>query len=192
MTTSIPIEEQKEIRNKTAKPLLWVAMAGMTMIFASLTSAYVVRQADPDWLEFELPVPFYISTAIIILSSFTLIIADFSAKKDNQLGIKIGLGLSLLLSLAFVYSQFDAYAQMINQGMYFSGTNISSSFLYALTFVHLAHVFGGNITLLVTFIQSLRNKYSSKNKLGIELASWYWHYLTGVWMFLLLFLLYIN
>lgn len=192
MTTSISIEEQKDIRNKTAKPLLWVAMAGMTMIFASLTSAYVVRQADPDWLEFELPAPFYISTAIIILSSFTLVYADFSAKKDNQLGIKIGLGLSLLLSLAFVYSQFDAYAQMINQGMYFSGTNISSSFLYALTFVHLAHVFGGNITLLVTFIQSLRNKYSSKNKLGIELASWYWHYLTGVWMFLLLFLLYIN
>jgi len=81
---------------------------------------------------------------------------------------------------------------MVDEGMYFSGTNISSSFLYALTFIHLAHVFGGNIMLLVTFIQSIRNKYSSSNKLGIELASWYWHYLTGVWIFLLLFLLYIN
>jgi len=192
MTTTIPIQEQNQIRNKTAKPLLWVAMAGMTMIFASLTSAYVVRQADPDWLSFDLPTPFFISTAIIILSSFTLVFADWSAKKDNQLGIKLGLGLTLLLSIAFVYSQFYAYGDMIKNGMYFSGTNISSSFLYALTFVHLAHVFGGNITLLVTFIQSLRNKYSSSNKLGIELASWYWHYLTGVWMFLLLFLLYIN
>jgi len=192
MTTSIPIEEQKQIRNRTAKPLLWVALAGMTMIFASLTSAYVVRQADPDWLSFDLPSVFFISTGIIILSSFTLVFADWSAKNNNQIGIKLGLGLTLLLSIAFVYSQFYAYGVMISEGMYFSGTNISSSFLYALTFVHLAHVFGGNITLLVTFIQSLRNKYSSSNKLGIELASWYWHYLTGVWMFLLLFLLYIN
>lgn len=192
MTSSIPIQEQTQIRNKTAKPLLWVAMAGMTMIFASLTSAYVVRQADPDWLSFDLPSVFYISTGIIILSSITLIFADWSAKKDNQVGIKLGLGLTFLLSLAFVYSQFHAYGIMVSEGMYFSGTNISSSFLYVLTFVHLAHVFGGNITLLVTFIQSLRNKYSSSNKLGIELASWYWHYLTGVWIFLLLFLLYIN
>lgn len=192
MTTTIPIEEQKQIRNKTAKPLLWVAMAGMTMIFASLTSAYVVRQADPDWLAFELPTPFYISTAIIIISSITLFFADFSAKKNNQTGIKLGLGLTLILSIAFVYSQFYAYGDMVQHGMFFSGTNISSSFLYALTFVHLAHVFGGNITLLVTFIQSLKNKYSSENKLGIELTSWYWHYLTGVWMFLLIFLLYIN
>ena len=65
MTTSIPIQEQTQIRNKTAKPLLWVAMAGMTMIFASLTSAYVVRQADPDWLSFDLPSVFFISTGII-------------------------------------------------------------------------------------------------------------------------------
>ena len=129
MTTSIPIQEQTQIRNKTAKPLLWVAMAGMTMIFASLTSAYVVRQADPDWLEFDLPTPFFISTAIIILSSFTLVFADYSAKKDNQTGIKLGLGLTLFLSIVFVYSQFYAYGVMIQHGMFFSGTNISSSFL---------------------------------------------------------------
>lgn len=192
MLSSIPIEEKKVIRSKTAKPLLWVAMAGMTMIFASLTSAYVVRQADPDWLQIDLPAPFYISTAIILLSSITLVIADYSAKKNFQTGIKWGLALTFFLSLAFVYSQFDAYAFMVSNGMYLAGTNVSSSFLYALTFVHLAHVFGGNITLLVTWIQGMRGKYSSEDKLGIELASWYWHYLTGVWIFLLVFLLYIN
>ena len=172
--------------------MLYLAIGSMVMLFGGLTSAYVVRQADPDWLQFDLPSPFYLSTALILLSSITLFYADFSAKKDNQFGIKLGLGLTLFLSLAFVYSQFEAYAFMVDAGMYFSGTNISSSFLYALTFIHLAHVFGGNIMLLVTFIQSIRNKYSSSNKLGIELASWYWHYLTGVWIFLLLFLLYIN
>tara|TARA_R110002050_G_scaffold87066_3_gene184626 strand:+ start:18745 stop:19323 length:579 start_codon:yes stop_codon:yes gene_type:complete len=192
MTTGISIEEQGVIRKKTAKPLLWVAMAGMTMIFASLTSAYVVRQADSDWLTIELPNAFYISTAIIILSSLTLIFADMSAKKDSQLGIKIGLLATLILSFAFVFSQFEAYQILMENGMFFSGSGISSSFLYVLTFVHLAHVFGGNITLFVTTLKGFRGKYSSENKLGIELASWYWHYLTGVWMFLLLFLLYIK
>ena len=192
MTNGISIEEQAVIRTKTSKPLLWVAMAGMTMIFASLTSAYVVRQADSDWLSIDLPAPFYYSTALIIISSLTLVFADISAKRDNQNGVKIGLALTLLLSLGFVFSQFDAYQKLMADGLFFSGTGISASFLYVLTFVHLAHVFGGNITLLVTTIKGFKGNYTSKDKLGIELASWYWHYLTGVWMFLLLFLLYIK
>ena len=192
MTSGISIEEQGIIRSKTAKPLLWVALAGMTMIFGSLTSAYVVRQADSDWLSFELPSIFYISTAIIILSSITLIIADFAAKKNNQSGVKMGLALTFLLSIAFVISQFEAWSQMMDQDLYFSGSGISSSFLYVLTLVHLLHIFGGNITLLVTLINGYKGKYTSKNKLGIELTSWYWHYLTGIWLFLLIFLLYIQ
>lgn len=192
MASGISIQEQGIIRSKTAKPLLWVAMAGMSMIFASLTSAYVVRQADSDWLSIELPMQFYYSTAIIVLSSITLVFADISAKKDNQTGIKIGLISTFVLSLAFVYSQFDAYKILMDQGFYFSGSGISSSFLYVLTIVHLAHVFGGNISLFITSIKGLRGKYSAEDKLGIELVSWYWHYLTGVWMFLLMFLLYIK
>jgi cytochrome c oxidase subunit 3 len=192
MTNGISIEEQGVIRSKTAKPLLWVAMAGMTMIFASLTSAYVVRQADSDWLAFDLPSIYYYSTAIILISSLTLLFADISAKKDNQQGVRLGLLLTFMLSLAFVVSQFEAWGQMMDQGLHFSGSGISSSFLYVLTLVHLLHDFGGNITLLVTTIKGFKGKYTSKDKLGIELASWYWHYLTGVWMFLLIFLLYIQ
>lgn len=192
MTNGISIQEQGLIRTKTAKPLLWVALAGMTMIFASLTSAYVVRQADSDWLAFELPTVFYYSTAIIVLSSISLIFADISAKKDNQQGVRLGLLVTFILSLAFVVSQFEAWGQMMEQGMYFSGSGISASFLYVLTLVHLLHVFGGNIMMLITTIKGFKGKYTAKDKLGIELASWYWHYLTGVWMFLLIFLLYIQ
>ena len=105
---------------------------------------------------------------------------------------KYALGTTFVLSLMFVWSQFYVYSVLVDNGMYFSGTNISSSFLYFLIGLHLAHVFGGNISLGVTFINALRNKYSAKQKLGIELASWYWHYLTGVWLFLLTFLIYIK
>lgn len=191
MTTNFDLEK-KSIRAKTAKPLLWVGLAGMTMIFASLTSAYVVRQADSDWLSIDLPQPFYYSTLIILLSSVSLIFADISAKRNNFSAVKIGLGITFILSVAFVFSQFYAYGFMADHGMHFSGSNISSSFLIALTIVHLAHVFGGNISLLVTFINSLKNKYSVEDKLGIELVSWYWHYLTVVWLFLLAFIIYIK
>lgn len=187
------LQQEKEIvRQKTAKPLLWVGMAGMTMIFGAATSAYVVRQADADWLSIDLPAALYYSTAIIVLSTLTLIFADFSAGKNNMKMTKLGLGITFILSLMFVWSQFYVYGVLVDNGMHFSGTNISSSFLYFLIGLHLAHVFGGNISLGVTFINSLRNKYSAKEKLGIELASWYWHYLTGVWLFLLTFLIYIK
>ncbi len=192
MVSSISIEEQKKIKERTAKPLLWVGMAGMTMIFASLTSAYIVRQADADWLAFDLPSVFYISTGIIIASSITLFFADYFAKKDNQLGMKVGLLLTFLLSIAFVISQFAAWGQLVSLGLHFTFSEISASFLYVLTFMHLMHVIGGNVSLFVTTIKAFKGKYTSKDKLGIELASWYWHYLTGIWLFLLFFILYIQ
>lgn len=185
-------QERQIVRQKTAKPLLWVGMAGMTMIFGAATSAYVVRQADADWLSLDLPQSLYYSTIIIVLSTLSLIAADVAAGKNKMKIAKYALGTTFVLSLMFVWSQFYVYGVLVDNGMYFSGTNISSSFLYFLIGLHLAHVFGGNISLGVTFINALRNKYSAKQKLGIELASWYWHYLTGVWLFLLTFLIYIK
>jgi cytochrome c oxidase subunit 3 len=190
---SIELQREKEIvRQKTAKPLLWVGMAGMTMIFIAATSAYLVRQADSDWLAFELPVEVNYSTIVIVLSTLSLIFADISARKNNMQMAKYGLGLTFLLSLVFVWSQFHLFGVLADSNMNFTGANISSSFLNLLIGLHLAHVFGGNISLGITFFNSLRNKYSANNKLGIELVSWYWHYLTGIWLFLLTFLIIIK
>lgn len=192
MKSQISINEKRDIQSKTAKPLLWVAMGGMTMIFASLTSAYIVRQADADWLSFDLPSLIYVSTLIIIISSITLSVADICAKRDFKVATQLCLMITFLLSIAFVVSQFKVWGQLMDNGLFFSGSGISASFLYVLTLVHLVHVLGGNFALLFTTIKSLFGKYSSKNKLGIELVSWYWHYLTGVWIFLLIFLRFIQ
>ena len=79
---NISAEEKQDIKNKSAKPMLWLAIIAMCMIFGALTSAYIVRRGDPGWLTFDLPKMFYVSTAVIIASSFALLFAVQSAKKD--------------------------------------------------------------------------------------------------------------
>ena len=59
-------------------------MISMSMMFAGLTSAYVVSRKRSDWVSFDLPNAFYISTVLIILSSITFILAKYFIKKDNR------------------------------------------------------------------------------------------------------------
>lgn len=191
---NISLEENKEIKKKVAKPLLWIAIVSMIMMFAGLTSAYVVRQAKGDWLKFELPVLFYISTAIIIASSITMNWAIASAKKEQLKNIKTAVLLTLLLGIGFAISQFAAWGQLTDQKVFFAGesSNASGSFLYVLTALHLAHLGGGLISLAVTWAQSIKEKYNSGNLLGLQLCATYWHFLDILWVYLFLFLLFIH
>ncbi|HIA36935.1 MAG TPA: heme-copper oxidase subunit III [Flavobacteriales bacterium] len=195
MTVStITLEESEYIRNKTAKPLLWVGMVSIVMLFAGLTSAIVVRRAEANWMLFEFPQAFYNSTLIIIISSLTLIYAARSAKADNYTGIKTGVGLTLLLGIGFVFAQFTAYKELVDAGVFLAGaqSNPSGSFMYVLTGLHLAHLFGGIIVLIVVFVKSLLLKYNSKKILGLQLCAIYWHFLAVLWIYLFLFLMLMN
>ncbi len=187
-------EERKEIKRKSAKPLLWISMVSMVMVFAGLTSGYVVRRADGEWLSFELPSVFYISTVLIILSSLTMLWASLEAKKGNQRNTVNGLLMTLLLGLAFGISQFIAWGALTDMGVYFTGEGVSASgsFLYVITVMHLLHVVGGLIALVVTLINTLRGKYTPENKLGLELCAIFWHFLDLLWVYLFLFLVFIR
>lgn len=190
----ITIEEKKAIKRKTAKPLLWISMVSMVMVFAGLTSGYVVRRADGEWLTFELPSVFYISTFIIVLSSITMAFASISMKKGNLSNAKMGLLLTLLLGFAFGASQYAAWGALVEQGVYFTGEGMSASgsFLYVITGMHLIHVVGGIIALGVTTINASRGKYSPENKLGMDLCAIFWHFLDLLWVYLFLFLVFIR
>ncbi|MFT5970225.1 MAG: cytochrome c oxidase subunit 3 [Flavobacteriales bacterium] len=189
----ITLEEKKEIKRKTAKPLLWISMVSMVMIFAGLTSGYVVRRADGEWMTFELPSIFYISTLLIILSSITMLWTAMEAKKEDN-NVTLGLGISLALGLAFGVSQFYAWNELTDLGIFFTGDGVSASgsFIYAITGMHLAHVVGGIIALTVSLINSIRGEYSPENKLGLELTAIFWHFLDLLWVYLFLFLLFIR
>jgi len=183
--------EIREAKRKTAKPLLWIGIVSIVMLFAGLTSAYVVRADNGNWLVFQLPDIAIISTAIIITSSLTLMMAQFAIKKDNNRLTVLGLFLTLALGIAFFFTQIQGWKQLTTeQGIYFIGkySNASGSFLYLIALVHLLHMLGGLIALMVSLTKALLKKYSSADYLGIELTAIYWHFLDLLWVYLFLFL----
>lgn len=173
------------------KIFLWIAMCSMTMVFAAFTSAYIVRQAEGNWVHFELPKVFYVSTVFIILSSVSMYWALHSIKRNDKSNLLTGLLITLGLGLAFTFTQFLGWAHLVKEKIFFTG-NPSGSFLYVITAVHLAHLFGGIIYMLVVITKSIRNKYSVENNLQIQLCSIYWHFLDVLWIYLFLFLLFIR
>lgn len=187
-------EEKKITREKVAKPLLWLGMISMVMIFAALTSAYVVRKEKGDWLQFDLPQMFYVSTAVIMISSVTMNWVLSAAKKNDYKNISLAAGLTLLLGLTFVYFQFKAWGVLVDEKVFFAGkySNAAGSFLYALTGLHMAHLAGGIISILVVWIKSLGKRYSADNLLGIRLCAIFWHFLDLLWIYLFLFLLFVR
>jgi cytochrome c oxidase subunit III len=182
--------EIKAAQRKAAKPLLYIGIVSIVMLFAGLTSAYVVRADNGNWLVFHLPSIAIVSTAIIVTSSLTMFIAQSAIKKDNYRLTSLALFATLALGIAFFFTQIQAWKELTAQGIYFVGkyANASGSFLYLIALVHLAHMIGGLIALAVSLTKSLLKKYSSSDYLGIELTAIYWHFLDFLWVYLFLFL----
>lgn len=184
-------EEHKARTARSYKLLLIFAMISMTMMFAGLTSALVVSKSRPDWLkDFHMPSAFFISTAIIILCSVTIHLAKKAIKRDDRKATTSFLLATLALGLGFVYFQFQGFAQLFENHLYPVGGagSITISFLYVLVYVHLAHLSGGIISLLIIIYNHFKQKYNSSQFLGIELGAMYWHFLDFLWIYLFLFL----
>jgi cytochrome c oxidase subunit 3 len=98
--------------------------------------------------------------------------------------------ITFVLGLVFTYTQYLGWKELTIQGIYFLGkySNASGSFLYLIAVVHLLHLFGGLIALLITLVKSIKNRYSAQDYLGIELSAIYWHFLDLLWIYLFLFL----
>ena len=184
-------EEHKARSARSYKLLLWFAMMSMTMMFAGLTSAFVVSKSREDWLkDFHMPIAFFFSTATIILCSITFHLAKKAIQKDNRKATSNYLLLTLGLGILFVMLQFIGFNQIVQNGYYFTGaeSNITTTFLYVVTVVHLVHLLGGLISLLIIIYNHFKQKYNASQTLGIELGAMYWHFLDFLWIYLFLFL----
>ncbi len=214
---SITEEEKLELNRKAKRALLWFGIISIVMLFAGLTSAYMVRQGEGKWVQFALPQLFIVSTVIILVSSVTMQWAVISIKKNDVSNLKIAVLLTFLLGIGFVIFQYLAWSDLVSQGIYFVGTvkditsnftyipagnetvaqaadigNVAASFLYVITGLHVAHLVGGILALSVVLVKSLRGKYSASNYNGVVVCSIYWHFLDALWIYLFFFLMYIR
>jgi len=182
-------KDQKIERAK--KMMLWFGMASMIMMFAGLTSAYVVSKNRPDWgADFQLPDAMYWSTLVIVLSSMTLLLAKKNISANKRTNATAFLMATLLLGITFMGLQFESFSEIIKAGYYFTGSesNITTSFIYVVVLAHLAHLVAGLIVLLVVIYNHFKQRYHSGQMLGIELGSMFWHFLDILWVYLFLFL----
>ena len=200
MTALDPIEIKV---SKAKKMMLWFGMISITMTFAGLTSAFIVSSSRPDWLDsFTLPNWFTISTISIVLSSVFFQFAKFRLDKYVRVSlpeniniyiernnVNILLVLTIITAVIFVVSQFLGFNEIISQGYYFTGpeSSVTTSYVYILVFLHLAHLFAGMIVLTVVISKFNKQKYE-KNKLGFELALIFWHFLGALWIYLFFFI----
>jgi cytochrome c oxidase subunit 3 len=183
--------EQDRINFKAKKFLVWLFVISSFMLFAALTSGFIVYTGGSvdRGLKIILPQAFKVSTALIVLSSITMHLAYLSAKRlqfDRQ---KVYLLLTLALGLGFFALQLSAWKTLISQGIYFVNTNASQSFIYVFTGAHLVHVFAGLVMVFVAWAGKVRNIPQVNNIFRLEVASIFWHFIDILWIYLYVFLL---
>ena len=168
---------------------LWLGCASLTMMFAAWTSAYVVRHAAGNWLEFKLPNIFIYNTAVLLLSSATLQGSYNFFKRGNERLYKTLLIATLILGLLFIYLQYLGWHQLKDIGIPLA-KNPSGDFVYVFSSFHAAHVLGGVAVLIIALIHAfgLPFKPTPKRKLRFELTLTYWHFVDLLWIYLLVFL----
>ncbi|WP_297803654.1 cytochrome c oxidase subunit 3 [uncultured Polaribacter sp.] len=187
-------EELAVAKKKSAKPMLWVSMISMVMFFAGLTSAYVISMKRDDWVSFDLPQAFYISTILIIASSFTLFFSQKFLKNDKRQLSLIFVIVTLILGVGFVWQQYVGFNQLKSSGLFFTGpeSTVSTSFIIGITFMHVLHILAGLLVLLVVIYNHFKYKYKPDNMLGFELGAIFWHFVDLLWIYLFFFFYFIR
>jgi cytochrome c oxidase subunit 3 len=182
------------VRVKSMHPkkfAMWLFIISVTMIFAALTSAYVVKKAEGNWLLFEFPAMFNYTSLIIVLSSVSMHFAYLSSKNNNIINIRIGLAVTAILALAFSVGQYLSWGELVDANVFFVG-NPAGSFIYVFTGLHIAHLLGGLIFIFIVLVRAFKYEVHSKSMVSIEMCTTYWHYLGGLWLYLYLFLILNN
>lgn len=181
------LKDRRAMGMNPSKFMVWLFIVTIVMLFAALTSAYIVKQSEGNWLYFDLPRIFWITTAIIMLSSISIQFAYWASGRDDFGKLKAFLIITILLGATFLVGQYYSWKQLVAMDVYFVG-NPSGSFLYVLTGLHAIHILSGLVFLLIVTVSAFRLKIHSKNKIKIEMCTTFWHFLGGLWLYLFLFL----
>ncbi len=188
--TTVAIENKRS-KLHPHKFTLWVGIGSILMMFAGLTSAYIVKRNQANWQTFDLPIAFWYSTAIIVFSSTTLWLAQKSFSQRAMSRYRSLMAATLVLGLIFIGLQIIGFQQLWGKGITLQG-NVSYSFLFVIVGLHALHVVGGVVALLVMSLQAFLSTKKNYSIVPVELMSTYWHFVDILWLYLLVFLLMIK
>lgn len=186
------VEEPEEtLSMNPRKFILWLFIVSIIMLFAAMTSAYLVRRAEGNWLEYDIPSIFSYSSVVLVFSSITMHWAYLAAKKDNFGSLKIAITITFVLGAIFLYMQFQGWVALVNENVFFVG-NPAGSFMYIFTGLHGFHLISGLVVLVVALIAAFRLKIHATSLNQIQIAATYWHFLDVLWLYLFFFLVYFH
>lgn len=198
MITDINLKNSDNISDKPAehrihphKFTLWVAIGSIIMMFAGLTSAYIVKSGQAGWQEVKTPTVFWFSTAVLLISSITIQSSLRAFKQKEMRQFRTLFLITLLLGITFVVLQWTGFMYLWNRGVHFEGSG-AGQFLYIIFGLHALHVLGGIIAMLVIAIQQYFSKNRSYNSVPIEVMITYWHFVDILWIYLLIFFIWIG
>jgi cytochrome c oxidase subunit 3 len=182
------VSEQKR-KIHPHKFTLWVAIGSILMMFAGLTSAYIVKRSQASWLMIEIPMMFWYSTATILASSVTVQLALKALKKREMISYRRLLAVTAVLGVLFIVLQIAGFRQFAAQDIRLvgAGSNASYSFLLAISGLHGLHVLGGVVALVVIAIRALNSSTRSYSSVPLEIAATYWHFVDALWIYLFIF-----
>lgn len=186
---NVQVEDRQNF--KARKFLMWLFIIASFMMFAALTSGFIVyTEGNAErGIKVLLPKAFMYSTLIIIVSSITMHLAYLYAQKLQFGKQKLFIALTILLAIAFFYSQFSAWQVLYESGAYFVNYNASQSFIYVFSAAHLLHVIAGIFMLIYALIGKIRNIPQVRNIFRMEVTSIFWHFIDILWIYLYVFLL---
>jgi cytochrome c oxidase subunit III len=168
---------------------MWVGIGSIIMMFAGLTSAYIVKRSQANWTMLEIPGIFWISTVTILLSSLTMQLSVKAFRERNMKRYRSMLSITAILGLAFLVMQILGFMQYrtMDIRLFGAGSNASYSFLLVIASLHALHVFGGVIALIIIARKALSNRKRSYSSVPVEVIATYWHFVDILWIYLILF-----
>ena len=185
-------QNKEELTQQKAKKFnLWLGMIGMFMMFAALSSGFIVYTAGgaDRGIKTLLPAAFIYSTVLIVLSSVTMQLAYVAAKRTQFGRQKLLLAITILLGIGFFAIQVYAWGVLSSRGVVFVNNNASQSFIYVFTGMHLAHILAGIVVLVRALVGRIRNIPQVNNVFRMDLAALFWHFLGILWIYIYVFLL---
>jgi len=170
---------------------LWIAIGSIIMMFAGLTSAYIVKSNQASWQPIVIPKLLWYSTAVILLSSLTVQVALRSFKDREMNRYRMMIAVTTILGVLFVALQYLGFKELWNTGVTFRGSS-AGQFLYVIAGLHALHVIGGVVALIVTFIKAFFGATKHYSSVPVELVSTYWHFVDVLWIYLFVFFMWIG